>query len=194
MAAPARPGQLPAPPDPSFSRLPLPLRRLHLAFLVPLLAAGALACGRTSAPPDGKQVAQTADSAVAAPPVVRGPMVVAFWLAESDTLGEGNGADLLDDFRAYTQLVAPLLAERGIALTVTTSDSVIVELENGPRRVIMLRGLDYPFGYVLVEPGYAETILTGVSTEDELLDEVDWYFGLDDDTDNRPHGRQSQRV
>lgn len=118
-------------------------------------------------------------------PVVLGPTVVAFWLPASDTLGEGSGADLLDDFRAYTQLVAPLLAERGITLAVTNADSVVVELAGGPRRVIMLGGLDYPFGYVLVEPGYAESILTGVSTDDELLGEVDWYFGLDDDPEER---------
>ena len=41
--------------------------------------------------------------------------------------------------------------------------NLVVEIEGGPRRVIMLTGLDYPFGYVLVEPGFPETILTGVS-------------------------------
>ncbi len=114
----------------------------------------------------------------AAPPVIRGPAVVAFWLAASDTLEPGRGADLLDDFRHYTALVAPSLEAAEIALVATTAESVIVELDGGPRRVIMLAGLDFPFGYVLVEPGYPETILTGVSTDEELLDEVDWYFGL----------------
>jgi hypothetical protein len=61
------------------------------------------------------------------------------------------------------------------------ADSIVVELERGPQRVITLGGLDYPFGYVLVEPGYAETILTGVSTDDELLDQVGWYFGLEEE-------------
>jgi hypothetical protein len=37
---------------------------------------------------------------------------------------------------------------------------------------------------VLVEPGYPETILTGVSTDDELLEQVSWYFGLDDEADS----------
>lgn len=69
----------------------------------------------------------------------------------------------------------------------TTADSIVVELQGGPHRVISLRGLDYPFGYVLVEWGYAETILTGVSTDEELLDEVTWYFGLDEaDSDSLP--------
>jgi len=117
-------------------------------------------------------------------PVIREPTVVAFWLPASDTLKQGEGADLLDDFRSYTGLVAPLLEEQGITLATTTADSLIVELENGPRRIIRLSGLDYPFGYVLVEPGYPETILTGVSTDDELLEQVTWYFGLDEESDS----------
>jgi hypothetical protein len=117
---------------------------------------------------------------LAAAPVITEPTVVAFWLAASDTLQPGAGADLLDDFRSYTSLVGPDLEEAGVALVATTSDSVIVQIENGPRRVIMLGGLDYPFGYVLVDPGMPETILTGVSTDEELMDQVDWYFGVDD--------------
>jgi hypothetical protein len=122
-------------------------------------------------------------------PIVTEPTVVAFWLPSSDTLAGGEGADLLDDFRSYTARVAPSLADADIALVATTADSIIVELEGGPRRVIVLRGLDYPFGYVLVEPGYPETILTGVSTDDELLEQVDWYFGLDEDDPDSPPGQ-----
>ena len=114
-------------------------------------------------------------------PVVSKPTVVAFWLPASDTLSGADAADLLDDFRAYTTKVAPALEEADIDLVATTADSVVVTLEGGPRRVIALRGLDYPFGYVLVEPGYAETILTGVSTDDELLDQIGWYFGLEEE-------------
>jgi hypothetical protein len=117
-------------------------------------------------------------------PVIREATVVAFWLVASDTLAEGHGADLLDDFRSYTAQVAPLLDQQGIALVATTADSLIVELENGPTRTIRLSGLDYPFGYVLVEPGYPESILTGVSTDEELLDQVTWYFGLDEAADS----------
>lgn len=117
-------------------------------------------------------------------PLIREPTVVAFWLPASDTLKAGEGADLLDDFRSYTGLVAPLLDQQGIKLETTTADSLIVDLENGPRRIIRLSGLDFPFGYVLVEPGYPETILTGVSTDDELLEQVSWYFGLDEQSDS----------
>jgi hypothetical protein len=124
---------------------------------------------------------------VAVAPVVRQPTVVAFWLPASDTLAKDEGGDLLDDFRGYTARIAPTLRRHDIELVGTTADSVIVELAAGPRRVIRLGGLDFPFGYVLVEPGFAETILTGVSTDDELRDQVVWYFGLDeDDADSIP--------
>ena len=150
----------------------------YLAFALGLL----IAChpGRVVRRPHAEQTVGHPGTAV---PVVKKSTVVAFWLAASDTLASGEGADLLDDFRSYTAQIAPALADQDIALVATTSDSIVVELEGGPRRIISLRGLDYPFGYVLVEPGYAETILTGVSTEDELLDEVGWYFGLDDSED-----------
>ncbi len=117
--------------------------------------------------------------------VIQEAAVVAFWLPASDTLAPGEGADLLDDFRAYAHLAGPYLDERGIPLLGTNAESLLVELADGPRRVIMLSGLDYPFGYVLVEPGYAESILTGVYTEEELLAEVDWYFGLGEEGERR---------
>lgn len=130
---------------------------------------------RAAAASAGAELLQPLDSA----PVVRDATVVAFWLAATDTL-EGEGADQLEEFHAYTALVAPGLADDSIGFVATTADSVIVVLEGGPTRRIMLAGLDFPYGYVLVEPGFPESILTGVSSDDELLDQVDWYFGLDD--------------
>jgi hypothetical protein len=131
----------------------------------------------------------TAIRTLAEAPVVREPSVVAFWLPASDTLRQGEGADLLDDFRSYTALVAPDLEDAGITLIATTADSVIVETSGGQRRVVMLGGLDYPFGYVLVDPGMPETILTGVSTDDELMDQVDWYFGVDEEEPDSTPGQ-----
>ncbi|MFN8652512.1 MAG: hypothetical protein U0133_11450 [Gemmatimonadales bacterium] len=150
-----------------------------------LIVVAAVAC--RPAPPRQErreEPAAPAARAIQEAPVIREATVVAFWLPASDTLKQGEGADLLDDFRAYTGVVSPLLDQQGIKLETTTADSIVVELENGPRRVIRLSGLDYPFGYVLVEPGYPETILTGVSTDDELLEQVSWYFGLDEDADS----------
>lgn len=150
-----------------------------------LLIAVAGCRGRADLPVTGDHAALP-DSVPAL--VIQEAAVVAFWLPASDTLAAGEGADLLDDFRAYTRLAGPFLEDRGIPLLATNAESLLVERPDGPRRVIMLNGLDFPFGYVLVEPGYAESILTGVSTEEELLDEVDWYFGLEEE--GRPEGRR----
>jgi hypothetical protein len=149
-----------------------------------------VACrGRADLPVVGDPAARP-DSARAL--VVQEAAVVAFWLPASDTLAPGEGAVLLDDFRDFTRLVGPFLDDRGIPLLATNAESLLVERGDGPRRVIMLTGLDFPFGYVLVEPGYAESILTGVSTEEELLDEVDWYFGLEGE--GRPEARRPMVV
>lgn len=152
-----------------------------------LFALAAAACRPAPARVERRDSTPTARPLEAAP-VVREPTVVAFWLPATDTLKQGEGADLLDDFRSYTGAVSPLLEKQGIRLETTTADSIVVALEHGPRRVIRLSGLDYPFGYVLVEPGYPETILTGVSTDDELLEQVSWYFGLDEDADSAGPG------
>lgn len=152
-----------------------------------LLALAALAACRVPGPLRRAGLDSATTRPLEAAPVIQGPTVVAFWLSATDTLAAGDGLDLLDDFRAYTALVAPALEDAGIALEATTADSIVVEIDGGPRRVIMLTGLDYPFGYVLVEPGFPETILTGVSTDDELMEQVDWYFGSEgDDVEGEP--------
>lgn len=113
--------------------------------------------------------------------VVHKPTVVAFWLTAADSLRRADSDSLSRDFENYTRLVAPLLEEQDIELRTTRADSIVVERDGAPRRVVMLTGLDFPFGYVLIDPGFAERIVTGVSTDDELLDEIDWYFGVDEE-------------
>lgn len=163
-----------------FNRLlPSGIRSSVLAFCL-----GTVACRPAPSPPSRQAQANGPERPVTQAPVIREPTVVAFWLPASDTLKPGEGADLLDDFRSYTGLISPMLDEQGIKLETTTADSIVVELDKGPRRVIRLSGLDYPFGYVLVEPGYPETILTGVSTDDEVMEQVSWYFGLDEQSDS----------
>jgi hypothetical protein len=114
-------------------------------------------------------------------PVLRESSVVVFWLAGSDTLARDQAADLLDDFRYYTSKSASFFVDWDIQMVGTNSDTVYVELEDGTRRLIMLSGLEYPFGYLLVEPGTAEQILTGISTDEELIDAATDYFGLGED-------------
>jgi hypothetical protein len=136
-----------------------------------------------------------ADRAVTTTPVISEATLVAFTLPASDTLKAGEERDGLEEFRGYTAMVVPLLAGEDVVFQATTADSIIIERPDGIRRVVMLGGLDYPYGYVLIEPGYAETILTGVLTDSELVDEVNWYFGTAEESDGEgPPRRMTMRV
>lgn len=156
-----------------------------------LLAIGLLAgcqarnasTARRSGADDSLDVARitprdSADSVLLAPRLVTEPTVVVFWLPAADTFAAEDQAAALDDLTLYTDRIAPLLARHGIKLVPTNADTVYVALPNHQRRAILLSGLDYPFGYVLVEPDGGERILAGVFPDDELLDEVRVYFDL----------------
>jgi len=122
------------------------------------------------------------DSTLRIPRVVREPSVVLFWLKAADTLATDDRADTFDDLEYYTEQVAPTLEASGIKLLATNADTVYVALGNHTRRTILLSGLDYPFGYLLVDPGGPERILTGVYADDDLMEELRVYFDLPDDT------------
>jgi hypothetical protein len=120
----------------------------------------------------------SADSVLLVPRVITGPTVLVFWLRGADTLTAADQAEALDELNATTQGIVATLKQHNITLLPTNSDTIYVTLPNRQRRVILLDGLDYPFGYVLVEPGTAERILAGVYADDELRDEVEAYFDL----------------
>jgi hypothetical protein len=122
------------------------------------------------------------DSLARMPRVVGDAAVVVFWLRAADTLQAGDQAAAFDDLRYYTDQVALTLTANGIALLATRSDTLYIALSDNRRRMILLSGLDYPFGYVLVDPGGPERILTGVYPDDDLLDELRAYFDLSDDS------------
>jgi hypothetical protein len=124
----------------------------------------------------------SADSVLLAPRVVTDPTVIVFWLPIADTLPADDQASALDDMTYYTERIAPTLERYGIKLLPTNAETVYVALPSRQRRTILLTGLDYPFGYVIVEPGGTEQILAGVYADDELLDEVRAYFDLQDDS------------
>ncbi|HEY7027581.1 MAG TPA: hypothetical protein VH438_08255 [Gemmatimonadales bacterium] len=153
-----------------------------------LLALVLAACGKGEH--RGGVALRALGSGQQSPVVVRNATLVVFWLPASDTLGSGDGADMLDDFRYYTSAAAPWFRDQGIPVVTTNVDTIVVEAEGAPRRIVMVSGLDYPFGYVLVDPGYPEEILTGVLTDDELVDEADGYFGSRDEDDDG----ETQRV
>jgi hypothetical protein len=132
--------------------------------------------------------ADSADSILLTPRLVTGPTVIVFWLAGADTFSADDQAEALDELNFATERIAPVLGRSNIKLVPTNSDSVYVALPNNRRRLILLAGVDYPFGYVLIEPGSDERILAGVYADEELLDEVEAYFGLPPTADSTGEG------
>jgi hypothetical protein len=122
------------------------------------------------------------DSVLNAPRVIATPTVVVFWTHAGDTLHPEDAASALQDLNYYTEKVSPLLALNGIELVPTNADTVYLALPNNRRRPILLTGLEYPFGYLLVDPEGPERVLAGVYADDELLDEIKAYFDLADDS------------
>ena len=122
------------------------------------------------------------DSALVVPRVITTPSVVLFWLRAADTLSRDDQADTFDDLKYYTAQVAPALSASGIQLVATNADTVYVSLPNAARRTILLSGLDYPYGYLLIDPGGPERILTGVYEDGDLMDELRAYFDISDDS------------
>lgn len=114
--------------------------------------------------------------------MISDPTVVVFWLSAADTMHEDDRAQAFDDLRYYTSQVTAVLQANDVSLLATRSDTLYVELPNHTRRTILLSGLDYPFGYVLVDPGGPERILTGVYADDDLRDELRAYFDFSDDS------------
>jgi len=164
----------------------VPMRAAILAVL--LLAA---ACGRRTEP---RQQARdpatreqllgedTRDSALVTPRLVTRPSVVVFWLAAGDTLHPDDAAAALDDLNFFTEQIGPDLDRWGIVLLPTNADTLHIALPNDKRRSVLLTGLEFPFGYVIAEPGGVERILPGVYPAEELLEEVRVYFDLEPDT------------
>ena len=122
------------------------------------------------------------DSALNAPRVITERTVVVFWVHAGDTLNADEAASALEDLNYYTERVSPSLKAWGITLVPTNADTVFLALPNRQLHPILLTGLDYPFGYLLIEPGGVERVLAGVYADDELLDEIKAYFDLPDDT------------
>lgn len=163
---------------------------IRKALLLTLLAAAACD-SRSAGQRDGAAVGamvprDSVDSVLATPPVVSEPTVVVFWLWASDTLHPDDAAAAYDELTLATESVAGALAAFEIRLVPTHADTVFVELPNRRRQAIVLSGLEFPFGYLLIEPGSTERLLAGVYGEAELLDEISAYFDLPADSLGTP--------
>jgi hypothetical protein len=103
-----------------------------------------------------------------------------FWLRASDSLSRDSAQVASRDLDFYTEQVAPTLADNGIGLVATKADTVFVEQDDHHQRAIVLSGFHYPYGYLLIDPGTPERILTGVYDDEDLMDELHAYFDLPD--------------
>lgn len=153
------------------------------AFLLLVILAACEPRSESDAPPaTGFTLADSVDTVLGVPRVVEQPAVVVFWLAASDTLHPDDAAAAFDELTLATERIAPPLEAYEIALVPTHAETVYVQLANRRRRTIVLSGLDFPFGFVLIEPGSTERVLAGVYGEEELLDEIRVFFDLPEDT------------
>lgn len=154
---------------------------MHRAALlvVGLLAACRPTGGSTAEAELGSRAPRdSADRVLLTPRVVTEPTVVVFWLAAADTFAASDQAALLDELTLTTDRLAPTLARHGITLVPTNADTVYLALPNRQRQAVVLTGLEFPFGYVLMDPEGQERILSGVLAHDELLEEVRVYYDL----------------
>lgn len=151
---------------------------------VTLLVAAAWAClpGGDDVPGERpRDTGAVVQTRLDAPPVVDKPAVVVFWLDATDTLRPGEAAAAYDELTLATEAVVGALSAFEIELLSTRADTVYVVQPGAERRVITLAGREYPYGYVLVEPGGIERVLDGAYGSAELLDEIRVYFDLPDD-------------
>lgn len=164
---------------------------MRVATLLAAALLAALACrqgskapGRTAAADAAAAIPprDSADSALRTPRVVSQPTVIVFWLPAGDTLEVNDAAEFYDEMTTATAAVADTLKRNDIALVPTSAETVYVALPNHKRRTILLSGLDYPFGYVLLDPGGVERILPGSYEEPDLMDEIRAYFDLAEDS------------
>jgi len=107
--------------------------------------------------------------------------VVLFWTPSVDTLDDSAREEAAAELRATAAWAGDYLESYQIPLHATHAHGVMVRPPTGGRRFVDFRGLDYPFGFVLIEPGYPEQFLTGLVTEDDLRDALIDYFDLEED-------------
>ena len=157
-------------------------------LVVALLAAAIVApgCGK---PAQSPRLAKDSAASVTVPVLVE-PTVVAFWLSSTDTLPQPEARQTRIDFQRLVGEVARYLSDTDVRFVRTASDTVVIQLAGGVQRMVMLSGLDFPYGFVLIDPGYAEEFHTGVDLLVDLEDAIADYFGLDDtQRESRPRHR-----
>src|ERR1041385_1735818 len=169
-------------------RFPGLARRLGLTAAASVAAAALVGCRLAAksrdTPAEGAGRTLTPGTTVA---VLTDAAVVAFWLKAADTIPADLRRRVREEFRRSNQVVADYLSDTDVGIVATVNDTVVVRLPSGERRLVMLSGLDFPYGYVFIEPGYAEEFHTGLAGDDDLEGAIDDYFGLEDDPPEPRH-------
>jgi hypothetical protein len=116
---------------------------------------------------------------------------VVVWLRDADTLEADSALAAVNDVTGEAQDLVDLLSDTDVEVYFTTNTRIYVRAAGAPRRTVTLAGLDYPWGVVFVEPGYAEQIITGPVSSTDLHDLVHDYFGFEDEKPSGPIARES---
>jgi hypothetical protein len=144
---------------------------------VVLLVVALAACGSEGLPLRRARAPEPPLVVGASVPVVTDAAVVAFWLGSVDTLPEKARRAIQQEFRRSNDAIADYLSDTDVTLVTTLSDTVVVEAGD-ERYLVLLSGFDFPFGYLLVEPGYEEEFHTGLTIDEDLESAIDEYFEL----------------
>ncbi len=145
-----------------------------------LLWLAATGCRKDPPPPRADRAA-VPPPVLGAVPVIVQPTVVGFWLRGSDTLPGEEARAARAEYLRLVEEVSRYLGGTDVQFARVETDTIVVQLAGGVQRIIMLTGLDYPYGFVLVDPGYAEEFHTGLDLLEDLEDAIVDYFGLEDD-------------
>ena len=123
-----------------------------------------------------------------APPVISTAAAVLFWLPSVDSLPPDSTDFANQLLSEAADDLSDLLSDTDISVLVTTRTRIYVEAPRprSPRRMITLAGLDYPWGVVFIEPGYAEQIVTGPVAPSDLRELALDYFGVEDEQVKTP--------
>ena len=122
----------------------------------------------------------------AAPDVITSPAAVVFWLKDVDTLQADSAVAAVELVTSEAQDLSDLLSDTDVSVYFTTARRIYVRAPLAPRRIVTLAGLDYPWGVVLVDPGYAEQIITGPVAPTDLRELIIDYFGFEDEKPSGP--------
>ena len=119
--------------------------------------------------------------------------MVALWLSAVDTLPEPSRRAIQQEFRRSNDAMSDYLSDTDVALVTTRSDTVVVETED-ERYLVLLSGFDFPFGYLLVEPGYEEEFHTGLMVDEDLQSAIDEYFEFEPANSEEPGAKRKARI